>query len=614
MNNKQMIRFTIYLLLLCSLPTKAQIIPKRQAPLMTPWSADVPVSCPLPEYPRPIMEREEWMNLNGIWGFEEAAEGDKLPTGKKLKENILVPYPWESALSGIQRQLDSQRAWYKRTFSLPDGWKDKEVLLNFGAVDWESDVYINGRHVGSHRGGYDPFNFNITPYLNWKGREEIIVKVWDPGNSKAIAHGKQNNTRFSEPKGYSYSPASGIWQTVWLEPVNKNHLTDLHIVPDLDKEMFKVKVNSKGSQTLTAEVQIWNDDALVACAQGLPKKEIGLNISNPKLWSPDSPYLYKVIIRLKDSTGHVFDEIKSYTGMRKISLKNENGVQRLALNNQFIFQMGPLDQGYWPDGIYTAPTDEALRWEVENIRKWGFNMVRKHIKVEPQRWYYWCDKLGLLVWQDMPNCFKERDEEEKNQFEQELTALIKTHHNHPSIINWIVFNEHWGIYDCERLTRNVMHMDPSRLVTGNSGIDARKPSIDYEVGHIKDNHSYRPPHVPLISSRRATVNGEYGAIGYKIEGHIWDTDGPWVHHQYAGKEAATAEYEKFIGQINTYIARGLSAAVYTQWTDVENEMNGLYTYDRKVEKLDRQRVYDANRSTYAPKEINKGQTDAQHIQ
>lgn len=560
------------------------------------------------------MEREEWMNLNGIWGFEEAAEGDKLPTGKKLKENILVPYPWESALSGIQRQLDSQRAWYKRTFSLPDGWKDKEVLLNFGAVDWESDVYINGRHVGSHRGGYDPFNFNITPYLNWKGREEIIVKVWDPGNSKAIAHGKQNNTRFSEPKGYSYSPASGIWQTVWLEPVNKNHLTDLHIVPDLDKEMFKVKVNSKGSQTLTAEVQIWNDDALVARAQGLPKKEIGLNISNPKLWSPDSPYLYKVIIRLKDSTGHVFDEIKSYTGMRKISLKNENGVQRLALNNQFIFQMGPLDQGYWPDGIYTAPTDEALRWEVENIRKWGFNMVRKHIKVEPQRWYYWCDKLGLLVWQDMPNCFKERDEEEKSQFEQELTALIKTHHNHPSIINWIVFNEHWGIYDCERLTRNVMHMDPSRLVTGNSGIDARKPSIDYEVGHIKDNHSYRPPHVPLISSRRATVNGEYGAIGYKIEGHIWDTDGPWVHHQYAGKEAATAEYEKFIGQINTYIARGLSAAVYTQWTDVENEMNGLYTYDRKVEKLDRQRVYDANRSTYAPKEINKGQTDAQHIQ
>mgnify|MGYP002286766397 FL=1 len=378
--------------------------------------------------------------------------------------------------------------------------------------------------------------------------------------------------------------------------------------------MFRVKVNTKGSQTLTTEVQVWEDNTLVAQAQGLPKKEIGLSLSEPKLWSPDSPYLYKVFIRLKDSAGHVFDEIKSYAGMRKISLKNENGVQRLALNDRSVFQMGPLDQGYWPDGIYTAPTDEALRWEVENIRKWGFNMVRKHIKVEPQRWYYWCDKLGLLVWQDMPNCFKERDEEEKSQFEQELTALIKTHRNHPSIVNWIVFNEHWGLYDCERLTRNVMRMDPTRLVTGNSGIDARKPSIDYEVGHIKDNHSYRPPHVPLISSRRATVNGEYGAIGYKIEGHIWDTDGPWVHHQYAGKEAATAEYEKFIGQINTYIACGLSAAVYTQWTDVENEMNGLYTYDRKVEKLDRQRVYDANRSTYAPKEIKKGQTDAQHIQ
>ena len=614
MNNKQMTRFAFYLLLLCCLSAEAQNIRKKQAPLMTPWANDVPTSCPLPEYPRPIMERGEWMNLNGIWEFEEAAEGDKLPTQKKLKENILVPYPWESALSGIQRQLDSQRAWYKRTFNLPDEWKDKEVLLNFGAVDWESDVYVNGRHVGFHRGGYDPFSFNITPYLNRKGREEIIVKVWDPGNSKAIAHGKQNNSRFSEPKGYSYSPASGIWQTVWLEPVDKNHLTDLHIVPDPDKDMFRVKVNTKGSQTLTTEVQVWEDNTLVAQAQGLPKKEIGLSLSEPKLWSPDSPYLYKVFIRLKDSAGHVFDEIKSYAGMRKISLKNENGVQRLALNDRSVFQMGPLDQGYWPDGIYTAPTDEALRWEVENIRKWGFNMVRKHIKVEPQRWYYWCDKLGLLVWQDMPNCFKERDEEEKSQFEQELTALIKTHRNHPSIVNWIVFNEHWGLYDCERLTRNVMRMDPTRLVTGNSGIDARKPSIDYEVGHIKDNHSYRPPHVPLISSRRATVNGEYGAIGYKIEGHIWDTDGPWVHHQYAGKEAATAEYEKFIGQINTYIARGLSAAVYTQWTDVENEMNGLYTYDRKVEKLDRQRVYDANRSTYAPKDIKKGQTDAQHIQ
>lgn len=582
---------------------------------MTPWSENVLQSCPLPEYPRPIMERKEWLNLNGVWEFQEASEGEKLPAKKKLKENILVPYPWESALSGIRRQIKSQQVWYRRTFKIPNRWKEKEILLNFGAVDWQSTIYINGKYVGSHKGGYDPFYFNITSYLlNTEDKQEIIVKVWDPGNNKAIPHGKQNNIRFDDPKGYSYSPSSGIWQTVWLEPVNKNHLSNFHIVPDLDKEAFKVRINSQGVQSLFAEVQVWDKEQMISQERGTLKKEFLLSISNPKLWEPNSPHLYDIVIQLKDSAGQVFDEVKSYAGMRKISLINDNGVQRIALNNNFLFQMGPLDQGYWPDGIYTAPTDEALRWDIENIQKWGFNMIRKHIKVEPQRWYYWCDKLGILVWQDMPNCFKERDEEEKSQFEQELTAMIKSYWNHPCIVNWIVFNEHWGIYDCERITKNVMDMDPSRLVTGNSGIDARKPSIDYEVGHIKDNHSYRPPHVPLISSRRATVNGEYGAIGYKIEGHIWDTDGPWVHHQYADKEAATFEYEKFIKQINTYITQGLSAAVYTQWTDVENEMNGLYTYDRKVEKLDRQRIYEANRSTYISKEIKKGQTDIQHIQ
>jgi hypothetical protein len=263
--------------------------------------------------------------------------------------------------------------------------------------------------------------------------------------------------------------------------------------------------------------------------------------------------------------------------------------------------MGPLDQGYWPDGIYTAPTDEALRWDIELIKEFGFNMIRKHIKIEPQRWYYWCDKLGLLVWQDMPSTFNERTEEEKTQFETELQLMIKTHWNHPSIVNWIIFNEHWGIYDPVRLTENVMALDPSRLVTGNSGIDAGKPNIDYVTGHITDNHSYRPPNVPFASQIRATVCGEYGAIGYKVNEHIWDVDGPWVHHNYKGIDDATAEYEKFINMIIGFKEEGLSAAVYTQWTDVENEMNGIYTYDRKVIKLHKSRIRTANESTYLKK-------------
>jgi beta-galactosidase/beta-glucuronidase len=293
--------------------------------------------------------------------------------------------------------------------------------------------------------------------------------------------------------------------------------------------------------------------------------------------------------------------------MRKISLRRHvingrDGLMKIDLNNRFVFQMGPLDQGYWPDGLYTAPTDEALRWDIQQMKKMGYNMVRKHIKVEPQRWYFWADKLGLLVWQDMPSTFKKRSEDEKTQFETELQRMVKSHWNHPSIVNWIVFNEHWGAYDVERLTEMVMALDPSRLVTGNSGMDAGRPHIDYEVGHIKDNHHYRPPTNPMANNRRAAVNGEYGAIGYKAPGHIWDPDGPWVHDTYKGLEEATTEYEKFIAMLNKFrIEDHLSGAVYTQWTDVENEMNGIYTYDRRLMKLDPTRVTSANESTWSTK-------------
>jgi beta-galactosidase/beta-glucuronidase len=568
---------------------------KDKEAMLTPWAKDLDKNNPLSEYPRPIMVREKWQNLNGVWEFQEAKEGTGIP--KKLNEKIVVPFPWESNLSGIQRQLKSQRAWYKRSFTVPNDWKSNDVLLHFGAVDFEAKVYVNGKFVGMHKGGYDAFFFNITSYL-MPAKNELAIEVFDPGSDAAIACGKQSNDKFDNPQRYSYTPSSGIWQTVWMEPVAKQYITNFTITPNIDEALIDVVVNAKTNGNQKVEVVVKDGNTLVGSAEGILNNNFKVKISNPKLWSPDNPFLYDVVVRLKDSL-NTYDEVQSYTGMRKISIESVGNLKKIMLNNKYLFQMGPLDQGYWPDGIYTAPTDEALKWDVANIKDWGFNMIRKHIKIEPQRWYYWADKLGLLVWQDMPSTFKKRTREEKTQFETELTNMVRNNANHPSIIVWVVFNEHWGLYDVERLTNCTMELDPSRLVIGNSGIDAGKPDIDYEVGHIKDNHSYRPPSVPFASNKRAVVNGEYGAIGYNVPGHIWDIDGPWVHYNYAGKEAATVEYERFIKMIvNDFQKEGLSASVYTQWTDVENEMNGLFTYDRKVEKLDKARVKKANESTY----------------
>jgi len=559
---------------------------------------------PLPEHPRPLMERKDWLNLNGVWEFQEARTGDAVPVGRRLDGSILVPFPWQSALSGVRKQFDSRRAWYRREFSVPETWHDRHVLLNFGAVDWEATVYVNGRRVGTHRGGYDAFSFDVTGFLKREAVNEIIVGVFDPGNDAGIAVGKQENSRFKNPQRYSYCPSSGIWQTVWLEPVAERAITDLHTVPDIDRGTVTVTVNTDPLGTNSSlEITALDGTKVVATARGNANQPMVLAIPRAKLWSPESPHLYDLRVVLKQ--GRVtLDEVRSYFGMRKIAIRRHvingrDGLMKLELNNEFVFQFGPLDQGYWPDGIYTAPTDEAVRWDIEQMRAWGCNMVRKHIKVEPQRWYYWCDKLGLLVWQDMPSTFKQRTEEEKSQFETELQRMVKSHWNHPSIVNWIVFNEHWGAYDVERLTGMVMVLDPSRVVTGNSGMDAGQPHIDYEVGHIKDNHHYRPPTNPMASSRRAAVNGEYGAIGYLAEGHVWDTDGPWVHYNYKGKEDATKEYENFAAQLLKFRNEdNLSGAVYTQLTDVENEMNGFFTYDRKLEKLDRERVAKANRALW----------------
>ncbi|HLP37665.1 glycoside hydrolase family 2 protein [Lacibacter sp.] len=582
----------------CSAAAFSQQWKMADVPLKTVWAEKVDINQVLPEYPRPQMVRERWLNLNGVWDFKSYSAGDKMPLPKKLSDKILVPFAWESALSGIRKQVDSKRAWYRRTFTIPADWGNQNIRLNFGAVDWEATVYINGTAVGTHRGGFDAFSFDITDFLNRNGNNEIVVLVYDPGSDEGIAVGKQENSRFKEPQRYSYCPNSGIWQTVWLEPVPKLSISDIKLVPDVNNEMLTVLVNPSSFQQKTKiEVKAFDNGKEIASVSGTINQAIYVPVKNPKLWNPASPFLYDLKITLTDSTGKS-DSATSYFGMRSVGIKPYKNLQRIVLNGEYTFMIGPLDQGYWPDGIFTAPTDEALAWDVAGAKDWGFNMIRKHIKVEPSRWYYWCDKMGILVWQDMPSTFKLRTEAEKIQWETELQQMIKQHWNHPSIVNWIVFNEHWGIYDVERITKMVMDLDPSRLVTCNTGIDAGKPDVDYEVGHIKSNHHYRPPTIPLGSNRRAIVNGEFGAIGYTIENHIWDADGPWVHYNYKGKDSATAEYVRFFKQLQDYAAEGLSAAVYTQWTDVENEMNGLYTYDRKVIKLDKAKVTEINKSLW----------------
>ena len=493
--------------------SQAQHWQMAEVPLQTPWASEVNPQQVLPEYPRPMMQRERWLNLNGLWEFKPVELGEPIRFGESLQDQILVPYPWESALSGQRIQLDSRRARYRRTFDLPSGWQRDRLLLHFGAVDWEASVYLNGQFVGQHRGGYDAFSFDITPFLSPETPQELIVEVWDPGNDEPIAYGKQNNDRFRDPKRFVYSASSGIWQTVWLEPVGKLAIVDFHAEPDIDARQVRVSVdlNQKpGGCFLRATLS--DSTQMVASAEGKWLEPLVLDLPHPRWWTPQDPFLYPLTLEVVDSSGQVYDRIESYVGMRKISIApNEYGAQQILFNNRFLFQMGPLDQGYWPDGLYTAPTDEALQWELAQIKAFGFNMVRKHIKIEPQRWYFWCDKLGLIVWQDMPSAFTKqvkRSEEQEIQFESELQRMIKTHWNHPCIVNWVVFNEHWGLYDVDRLTEMVMALDPSRLVTGNSGIDAGKPDVDFEVGHLKDNHSYRPPSVPFANDRRAVVNGE----------------------------------------------------------------------------------------------------------
>ena len=587
------------------------------ADLRTRWAKDVTPENAWAEYPRPQLVRSDWLNLNGLWDY--AIEGDSKPwTGGRVENakddpietlertrpaswdgKILVPFCVESALSGVGKIVrPNQLLWYRRTFAVPDGWAGRRVLLHFEAADWHARVWVNGIHVGDHKGGYDPFSFDVTDALAARkgGKPELVVCVWDPTNMGDQPVGKQSLPEHR--RGYRYTPTTGIWQTVWLEPVGRWHIEDLKLTPDVDGARLIVELGLKHlSRSSVADVVVLDSDREVARASG--RNRIEVPIAKPRLWSPDDPFLYtvRVVLRRFNDPTQVDDEVTSYVGMRKVSLgKDANGFTRILLNGKPLFQFGPLDQGYWPDGILAPASDAAAAYDVAYLKRIGCNMDRVHVKVHPRRWYYHCDRLGLLVWQDMV-CTRKFDakitEASAAQFELELKRMIDSHRSHPSIVMWVVFNEGWGQYDTERLTKWVKEYDPTRLANNASGW------ADRGVGDVLDIHDYSfHPTAPARGEEpgRAVVLGECGGFDVLTEGHVWypnqtqpvrvDPLGDGGREKYPDAAAWARRYGHWIEGLRLLEAHGLSGAVYTQISDVEHEPNGWLTYDRAVSKID----------------------------
>ena len=588
----------IALSLLATGAASAQYAPAGDK-IRTPWAEQIDVNNVWKEYPRPIMERTAWKNLNGLWSYAVKPKGEAQPT--KWDGEILVPFCIESSLSGVGKTLgDKNELWYNRTFTVPAQWKKQNVLLHFGAVDWKADVWVNDVKVGSHTGGYVPFSFDITQALK-AGENKLTVRVWDPTDRGYQPRGKQ----VCNPDGIWYTPVSGIWQTVWLEPVAPMHIENLRILPNVDANTVTVTVQkSVECPAMMAEVKVLDGGKLVATARGINNEPVEVRMpENPKLWSPDSPFLYDLEVTIyKD--GKPVDSVKSYAAMRKISTKrDDNGIVRMQLNNKDLFQFGPLDQGWWPDGLYTAPSYEAMIFDIDKTKEWGFNMIRKHIKVEPAAWYTYCDRKGIIVWQDMPSGDRnpewqmhqyftgtelKRSAESEACYRKEWKEIMDFLYSYPCICTWVPFNEAWGQFKAPEIAEWTKQYDPSRLVNPASGGNF------YHCGDIVDLHNYPGPRMYLYDGERANVLGEYGGIGLALEGHLWQPDRNWGYVQFKNSKEVTDEYVKFGNELLKYIKQGFTAAVYTQTTDVEIEVNGVMTYDRKVMKMDEKRLRKMN--------------------
>ena len=568
--------------------------------IMTQWSDDVDPSNVLPEYPRPQMMRENWLNLNGMWDYAISAKDASKPG--VYDGQILVPFAVESALSGVGRTLTADDAlWYSREFTVPKQWKGQRILLNFGAVDWKTEVYVDGKLAGEHVGGYDPFSFDITDLLSKGKKHNLTVKVLDQTDAWYQPHGKQ----IMNPHGIWYTPVSGIWQTVWMEPVPETYIKSFSAVPDVPgaKLAMDVKVENMQPGDI-CRVQMYDGEFLAGEGNGYKD---AVWVTNPKLWTPENPFLYdlKIMIIRK---GQIIDEIKGYAAMREISVaRDADGHKRMLLNGEPVFQYGPLDQGWWPDGLYTAPTDEALAFDIIKTKEFGYNMIRKHVKVEPARWYYHCDRLGMLVWQDMPSTTYGDNEwgnheyntgtdskitqEGKDNYYKEWGEIINDFKIFPSIVVWVPFNEAWGQFDTDEVVKFTREQDPSRLVNYASGGNFEKCS-----GDILDLHNYPDPEMYLYDPEYVNVLGEYGGIGLPVEGHLWQTDKNWGYVQYKNGDDVLKAYEGYAEELIELVRKGFAAAVYTQTTDVEGEVNGLMTYDRKVVKMDAERLAKINRT------------------
>lgn len=590
--------FLLIILLFSSMSLSAQWKPAGDK-IKTAWAEKIDPNNVLPEYPRPIMERDRWQNLNGLWDYAILPVGQQEP--QTFDGKILVPFAVESSLSGVQKELGKgKELWYRRTFTIPSDWKSKNIILHFGAVDWKAEVYLNNIKIGTHTGGYTPFSFDITPFLT-SGNQKLLVKVWDPTSDNSIPRGKQ----VTNPNGIWYTPVSGIWQTVWLEPVNNKHIVGVTPIADIDNHNLKVKVCTKNTESSDiVEVKLKDNNKVIASAKGVAGQTLDIAIPNAKLWSPESPFLYDLDVAIIER-GKPVDKVSSYAAMRKVSKKRDvNGIIRMQLNNKDIFHFGPLDQGWWPDGLYTAPTDEALKYDIVKTKDFGYNMIRKHVKVEPARWYTHCDRLGILVWQDMPNGDQGPHWDMHHYFDgKEVTRSIESEQNfrkewkeimdylmpYPSIAVWVPFNEAWGQFKTQEITEWTQYYDPSRLVNSASG-----GNHYLKVGDILDFHKYPSPELMMYDNERITVVGEYGGIGMPLTGHLWQPDKNWGYVQFKSAKEVTDEYVKYGQQLLELVKRGISGGVYTQTTDVEGEVNGLITYDRKVIKVEEDRIRKIN--------------------
>ncbi|OQD81321.1 hypothetical protein PENANT_c028G05777 [Penicillium antarcticum] len=579
----------------------------KEPPLTTPWTDKVGTE-PWPEYPRPLLQRSEWKNLNGVWKYQSASGLDAVqspPFGQELAQDVLIPSCLESGLSGIQTEY-ALYSWFSTSFEISSSWKGEKVLLNFGAVDYEATVFVNGKQAGFHRGGYFRFELDVTEYLVFDKQNELLVFVHDPTDDGdyVIPIGKQT----LRPSHIFYTPCSGIWQTVWLEAAPANHITHLDIDGNMDGQV-NITVHSSAQDTSAeAEVTVHKDGKVLTTHNGPTNTPFQFTVSSPKLWSPNSPNLYNVTVNLDK------DQVESYTGFRTISRGKVDGTERPLLNGEFIFMFGTLDQGYWPDGLYTPPTREAMVYDLQVLKKLGFNMVRKHIKVEPELFYQACDEIGLLVIQDMPSLRPLQSKTEDNcksvtilpnaeqqaEFARQLDVLVNQFKSFPSIATWVVYNEGWGqitdYYPEFELTDRVRQLDPTRLVDSTTGWH------DHGAGDFSDNHHYANPQcgTPFYSTAsspfdpsRIGFQGEFGGIGSNVSiEHLWNNQAAinTINQTYeidTTIEAWNYRSHILLGELEDQIRLfSCSGGVWTQTTDVEGEVNGLITYDRRLARTD----------------------------